>query len=285
MQGTGEPLLNKNIPEAFHEAARQKLPVSLTTNGVLLDKPLAREILPQTFSVLFSNVVPDKERYVHMHDCPENHYDKVVDHVRQAVELRTELNLKVALRASLYLDAYTIDNLPQYLTTLKEFGIDYVMVSEPLWTSGSFDGVRPTSQETMRNKTSHIDELLREAHELRDDDFQFNFKLLVQDAPLAGMSPDDWEPGRCDGVKFYTIVASDGEVYPCWRYWGNREFSYGSLHRDNLRSILEGGKAQEVYRHLNATPPESDECQVCALTTINCILNQLKAPTPWINFM
>jgi len=285
IQGTGEPLLHREIPDAFREAGACNLPVYLTTNGVLLDASLARDILPYTRVVRFSNVEPDKERYAYMHNCPAAHFDNVMANIENVVSLRKQSDLQVALIASLYLEEGTLDRMVPYLKTLKAIGIDYVMVSEAIWTSGAFDATRNTGLHSLQEKKQHIEELLKEAESLRDETFSFNCKLGVLDAALTGHSSQSWKPYSCDGIKFYTTICSDGEVYPCWRFWGVKQYSYGNLQKQSLASILQGQKAQEVYTHVSTVPPHSDECLVCGFVPLNSILNQLKAENDWKNFL
>jgi|GEM_PF-1806989 len=288
IQGTGEPLLHRGIVDAFHEIGRQNLPVYLTTNGVLLDKKMAREILPHATLVRFSNFEPEKKRYTYMHDCPTpTHYDEVVENIENAVMLRNELNLDVALTSTLYIDESNFERVPQYIKQLKSMGLDYVIVGEASWTSQTFIRERrPSTEITLKEKKILVEEISQACYKMCDNNFQVNFTpRIMPKKVMKGFLSDDWKKNSCQGIKFTASIASDGEVYPCWRFWGNKKYSYGNLYKCDLRTILQGQKTIDVFNYINTTPPEFDECEVCSIMELNNILGMLKNPTVWHNFL
>lgn len=288
IQGTGEPLLHPGVPAAFAEAQRQGVYMSVTTNGVLLDRNLAEEILPKAFAVRLSNVIPEKAPYTYIHDCPESHFDKLMQNIQDAVKIRKDKNLKTGIWGTLYLDGDTFEKLFIYVKTLKSLGVDYITLSEAKWTSDTFVKEKlPMSKDTMKGKKKLLEELVKQAYELCDDDFKINTRFSIDSMlyPSTVPTPEDFVPYQCEGVKFFATVNSDGEVLPCWRFWGNKEYSYGNMHNSDLKTILQSPKAEAAFKYLNTIPPEHDECYVCGHGVLNEALNKLKNLTPWHNFM
>jgi radical SAM protein with 4Fe4S-binding SPASM domain len=287
LQGTGEPLLHPGVPAAFAEAQRRNLYMSITTNGVLLDKDLAEDILPKAFAVRLSNVIPEKEPYTYIHDCPESHFDKLMQNIQDAVKIRRDKNLKTGIWGTLYLDENNFEKIVLYVKTLKELGMDYLALSEAKWTSDTFiKESLPLSDETLKDKKAHLEEIIKQCYDFCDDDFKIKTRFSIDNMLYPNFrTPEEYIPNSCGGAKFFNSIDSDGNVYPCWRFWGNTDFSYGNLNNAGLNAILRSQKADDVFKYLNTVPPKSDECFVCGHGVLNEALNKLKNVTPWHNFM
>lgn len=109
---------------------------------------------------------------------------------------------------------------------------------------------------------------------------------INDDTYVVGIGKECWGNNCCPGVKFYTIISSDGEVYPCWRMWGKRDYSYGSLYKKRFEEIWKGERRREVEEFVNSAPPSGDECAICNLVKVNEILNKWQnATTNWKEFL
>lgn len=285
LQGTGEPLLHRGIGKAIKAGAERKLPIWLTTNGVLLERDLAEEIVPHLFVIKFSNVDSDPSRYCYQHDCPASHFDRLKENIQHAVAIREKGNLNCSLMASLYVTDDNYQELYQVVSDLKSWGLDYVIIGDILWTSQGFEGEKElASQKLLAEKTEELQSELQKVEQLNDDDFRVSSRLSAIFKTTMGFNAEEWIPGYCEGIKFYPIICSDGEVYPCWRFWGDKEFSYGNLHQTSLKDVLTGDRAKELIAYVNSTPPMKDECTVCTHVRLNERLYGIKNATEWMNF-
>src|SRR3989338_8725233 len=86
--GEGEPLMHKNINWFVRHANGLGIDVSITTNGSLLDKDKADEILPYLTWLRFSINAGTPETYSKVHKVSEREFNKVLDNLRYAVELK-----------------------------------------------------------------------------------------------------------------------------------------------------------------------------------------------------
>ena len=280
VQGAGEPLMHKSLPEAIEAGAKKKLSIALNTNGVLLDKPLQKRILEHLFFIRFSVLDNDPKRYAYWHGCSEKQWGNLIDNIKNAVMLRDKLGLQLALLGTVYIHEDSFQNAYVILKFFKELGIDYIIIQEATYTEFSPAGKRDYVSKAY-SKTE-IGEMKAKLLTLQDDNFHLKVQFPFNDGILcSGMNKESWKNNYCQGIKFHSLISSDGEVYPCWRAWGNKKLSYGSLYKQNFEDIWRGEKRREIETFLNGTPPKGDECSVCCIQKLNEILFQCQNATKW----
>ena len=281
VQGTGEPLLHKALPQAIEAGARKNLSIALNTNGVLLNKTLQERILGHLFSLRFSVLESDPARYAHWHGCSEKQWGDLIGNIKNAVRLRARLGLRVALLGTVYIHDDGLERAYDILKFLKELGLDYIVVQEATYTEFSPAGKRNYASQAY--SPAAIEELKAKLLTLADEDFHLKIQFPFRDDPLCGggTNKESWKNNYCQGMKFHTLISSDGGVYPCWRVWGNKAFSYGSLCEQSFEEIWKGEKRREIEAFLNVTAPGGDECTVCCISKLNEILFKFKNATGW----
>jgi GTP 3',8-cyclase len=281
-QGTGEPLLHRNTPDAIAAAARHGLAVGLTTNGVLMNRRLQELILPHLHYLKLSALEMNPARYAFQHGCNKKQHDMLIRNIADLVAFRRDRQLAFGLTSSFYITGENYAEAYQVVDFLKKLGIDYVYVSEASFVStspqaGSFTSLNLGSDE--------IRKICDRLYSLADKDFSVGVALVSQDSMPFGPNHATWKPGYCQGIKFVTIVSSDGEVYPCYRLWGKKEFSYGSLYEQTFGEIWKSEKRRSIQDYISRTPPRSDECIVCGCIRHNIIHDRLNQATPWRHFL
>lgn len=285
VQGTGEPLMHKGLSAAVAVGAELGLAVGLTTNGVLLDAKLQQRLLTHLHYVRFSVIDNNPARYAYLHGCSERQWHALMDNIRHAAALRASAGLPLALWGTVYLYQDNFDDTEAIVRTCKDAGLDYIVVQEATYTELSPAGKEQYASASISDE--RIQDMKRRVMALSDDDFLVRVRFPINDGSyMVGMNRSCWCDSYCQGIKFYSLISSDGEVYPCWRFWGNKAFSYGNIRRDSLDAILRGPKRKEVEQHLFATPPTGDECEVCNITKLNEILYKTAHPTSrWREFL
>ncbi|RJR35538.1 MAG: radical SAM protein [Deltaproteobacteria bacterium] len=283
-QGTGEPLVHQALPKAIEEGAKHQLTIGLTTNGVLLRNSLQERILDKLFYIRFSVIENDPRRYAYLHGCSENDCRDLINNINNIVSLRHNHNLELGLFASIYLYKDNFHQAHNIVKFFKEIGIDYILVQEATYTEFS-----PSGKEEFTSagySDDEIEEMKQKVFALCDEDFHVKIRFpSVDDSKCIGMTKDSWQNDFCQGTKFYTLLSADGSIYPCWRFWGRNEYSYGSLYENNFAEIWKSERRKKIDTYLNNTPPLGDECIVCNVVKINNILEQYKNASKWKEFL
>lgn len=284
VQGTGEPLLHRGLPDAIQAGAERGLAITLTTNGVLLRPPLQERILPHLTFLKVSVLESDPAHYTHLHGCSEGQWHQLMENLRHAVALRKARHLDLALLGTVYLDRENFHRAADIIRTFKTLGLDYLVVQEATYTEYSPSGPEPYGSSYF--KPEEIAAMKAEVLALQDEDFRVKVRYPVDDEDLnIGMNAQRWRNGRCQGMCFHALVASDGAVYPCWRAWGDPALSHGNLRDASFETIWRGARRRQVEAHLNGTPPEGDACSVCNIIKLNEILARYSEPSRWKDFL
>ena len=97
IQGTGEPLLNKGLPDAIVAGKKAGMDICLVTNGALLNKKILEKIEPCLSFMRVSALAHNAKFYAKLHGCPESHFDKVVNALKEAVKIRDKNNLDIVI--------------------------------------------------------------------------------------------------------------------------------------------------------------------------------------------
>jgi len=285
VQGSGEPLIHKALPKAIEVGAKRQLSIGLVTNGVLLKKSLQERILEHLFFIRFSVVENDPKRYAYLHGCSEKQWENLIDNIKSVVMLRDKHDLQLGLYATVYIYKDNFRDAHDIVKYYKELGIDYIVVQEATYTEFSPSGKEEYASAGFSEK--EIEEMKSRILTLGDNDFCVKIRFPINDDTyFVGMSKECWRKYYCQGIKFYTIISSDALVYPCWRFWGKNEYSYGSLYEKSFEEIWKGEGRRKIDKFVNNTPPNGDECSVCNITKLNEILYKyLNESTKWRDFL
>lgn len=285
VQGTGEPLMHKAMAQAIEEGAKTDLSIALTTNGVLFNKSIQDRILQHLFYVKFSVLDIDTKRYAYLHGCSEKQLDLLIENVKYAVALREKNALNVGLWATVYIDNIELKNVYDVVKFYKEIGLDYIVVQEATYTELSPSG--KAEYNSSKYSDEEIEEFKTKLLTLRDEDFEIKIRVPINDNNyFVGLDTDSWQKNYCQGINFYTLISGDGEIYPCWRMWEQKEYSYGSLYKNTFEEIWKSDRRKEIDKYVNSMSPTSDECKVCNIGKLNSILSKLSNDNnKWKNFL
>ena len=285
-QGAGEPLSHKALPDAIELGGKHNLSISLTTNGTLLSRSVQERILPYLSYIKLSALESNPERYAYYHGCSEKQWHMLVDNIKTAVSLREKHDLQILYLATVYLAKENFHEAHAIVKFCKELGIDYVSIQEAVYNEYSYSG--PLELASNLFSETEVSEMKDKVLTLKDDNFFIKIRFPLNDGSFTnGRFKDCWIDNWCQGVKFNTLVNADGEVYPCFRYWGMKEFSYGNICEKSFEEIWKGEKKVKIIEYTNTTPPKGDECSTCNVTKINEILSRLQntADNKWKDFL
>jgi len=272
LQGTGEPLMNPQLPA---EVAKCTIPMGLVTNGVLFTRIKQDVMMSNLTYVKFSVLDSDAKRYAYVHGCSEKEWGMLIRNIDRAIDLRAKDGLDTALMATVYLDETNFWDAYNIVSFFKNLGLDYIVVQEATFSSMSPAGKADyASSKISQLKIADMKSAIRT---LNDSDFQCNVRFPLNNSRFCvGIDATTWKKEYCQGIKFSTLIGSDGEVYPCWRMWGKKEFSYGSIYQQSFLDIWTGTTRKKVEDYILKTPPTGigtdSECNHCNITKLNDIL-------------
>ena len=93
----GESTCSPHLYEAIIHGKKNGLDMALGTNGFLLQEERLEEILPALTYLRFNISAGEVKRYAEIHGCPESHYHKVLQIIRECVRIKRTRRLEVTL--------------------------------------------------------------------------------------------------------------------------------------------------------------------------------------------
>ena len=269
IQGTGEPTLNKSLADAIAAGGKTDEKMSLTTNGVAFDKMKQEKSLDSLVFTKFSVIDNDPKRYAETHVCSESQFHKLVKNIEHATNYRSKNNLDVSLWGSIYVDDDNFYDVYDIAKFSKSIGLEFISISSAFYTEYTPNGPKVLVSDKV--SAEEVDEMKERVMSLQDN----QFKIRMQFPIFKHLGDKRWDKDYCQAIKLISAVSGDGEVYPCWRFWGKKEYSYGSLYEQSFEEIWRGEKRKKVNEYLFNTPPKGDACEVCKCVTANKNIDKL----------
>ena len=270
--GEGEPLLNKNMPDIANAIKAYGVDVAMSTNGVLLNKEIAKECLHSFTWIRFSIASMEETSYNLIQQGKDGDFDKVKENLVETVELKKEKKLNTTLGVQCLLLPDNVSQLPNMAKELRKIGVDYLTI-------------KPYSQHLHSENTFEVDyqimlELEKDIKKFETADFAIYFR-----ANAMKKMHHRKEYQKCYGLPFMTHIDAKGNVWPCVAHIGTEELCYGNIYEQTFEEIWEGKKRQEVIEKLNGLEINKVCREACRLDEINKYLNELKYPGAHVNFI
>jgi cyclic pyranopterin phosphate synthase len=255
--GEGEPLLHRDIGELICFAKECGIDVSVTTNGVLINKRISKESLEALSWIRVSFNAATRENYARVHGTQASDFDRVLENLKQLVSMKRRHQLSCTIGVQLLMIPENYRETEQLANVLKDIGVDK-----------DFDYGQMLSFQEALNKLSASD-----------------FKILFRDHTMTKLTEKERGYECCLGLPFWAYISSDGGVWACSAFLGKEEFLYGNLYDQTFRQIWEGPKRKKVLEMVEHELDVSQCREVCRLDEINRYLWELKHPHPHVNFI
>ena len=138
LMGGGEPLFRKDCPELVAGLGRRGLRINdVTTNAVLLTEPVVRALFATGCDeICISLNAADPASYATMMQTTPKNFDRVVENVRRAVDIKRETGARCAIRVQFLVYRDNYQQLPEMYRVFRETGAD------AFWLNGLYP-VRP----------------------------------------------------------------------------------------------------------------------------------------------
>jgi len=272
--GEGEPLLHRDIGNIVRHTRSAGIDAAITTNGVLLTKPLCEEILDCTSWIKISLNAGTPESYARIHRTRESDFEKVLANLEQAVLTRQALGSRCTIGAQLLLLPENAAEVELLATTVRDIGLDYLVV-------------KPYSQHLHSKTDTYRDLDYRQFFTLRDRLSSLEtdrFKLIFREETMRKLSLSSRGYGRCLALPFWSYIDAGGSVWGCSAHLGDERFEYGNINQETFAQIWQGERRQNNLAYMATLDPE--ECRTnCRMDEVNRYLWELSHPGLHVNFI
>ena len=254
--GEGEPLLHEDIRDIINHTKRNNIDVSLTTNGVLLSENMWRYIGDSLSWIKVSIDAFNPMTYAKLHGTKESDIEKVFKNLEYAVKFRERYDWECTIGTQSILFPENIEEMVPLANKLKEIGVDYFVI-------------KPFTGHQYRKGYNTVD--YPELDDMfKDDDF------VIFRADTFNELDDERSYTKCNALPFWSYIDSNGDVYSCSNFLGNKDYVYGNIYKSKLKDIW---KNESVKIDIS-------KCRkICRMDKINQYLWELKHPPKHVNFI
>jgi MoaA/NifB/PqqE/SkfB family radical SAM enzyme len=273
--GEGEPLLHPDIDKLITRTRRRGIDVGMFTNGQLLKKEVAEEILPSLTFVRFSFNGGTDENYSKIHRVKPAVFDTVVANVERTADFKKKNNLTLDIGIQYVLLPENIDFLINAVRTMKKAGVDYFVIKPFVKQS--------CRQSYIMEKSlglNEIDKIFNEAENLSTKEF----RVVARREAFQKYGEKNYI--HCYGTSFISVLNSAGNIGSCLPYWDKDEFIYGNIYENSFREIWLGERRKQIKYYIENGLHTINCPPNCRANLINEFLWELKNPTvKHVNFI
>jgi len=266
--GEGEPLLHPDIDRFVVHAKEKNIDVGMFTNGQLLKRELAEKILPSLTFMRFSFSGGSEENYARIHGVAAGTFEKVIQNIKAAVQIKEALKLDLDIGAQYVLLPENLPFLLEAVAQLKDAGVDYFAIKPFVQQSAS-----QNYQMKEQLSLEVIGTILDKAEAFSDG----HFNVIARRESFAEYGKRGYR--HCYGTSFISVLNSAGDISSCLPYWEQDEFVYGNIYKNSFREIWHGEKRKKIKSYLENRLDTGSCPPNCRPHAINEYLYELKNPS------
>jgi len=274
--GEGEPLVNPDVYEAVKVATDNGIDIGMATNGELLDKDQALEMLKRLTYMRFNVSAGTDKGYKKIHQVKKTVFSKVIENIRLCCELKRKHNLKVTIGLQMVLMPYAIDEVIPLSRLGRDLGVDYLVIKHCSDTPDRALGI----DHSVYIKNTNI---FKQAEELSSE----NYSVIVKWSKLTNEGKKSYD--KCQAVPYFMMrVTGDGKLFPCAQFFDYRadEFVIADLTKERFKDVMYGERYKEVSTRISNLNVHKECMTNCKENSINEFLWKVTNQKPeHINFV
>jgi MoaA/NifB/PqqE/SkfB family radical SAM enzyme len=235
----GESTVVPWFDETIEYGGRLGIQIGMSSNGVRLTKKVLDRILPHLTYLRFNFSGGDRKRYSEIMGLQQRDYDRVVQNVKDAMEIKRRDNLPVNINMQMVLLPQDADQIIPLAKLAKQIRPDYLIFKH---TADSRDGDLGVDY----HKYNALFPVFEEAEAMSDD----TFRVAVKWSRIADEGKRDYK--RCYGPPFIIQMSGNGLIAPCGQLFNERykKFHIGNICTERFRDIYQSDRYWEVLRYL-----------------------------------
>jgi MoaA/NifB/PqqE/SkfB family radical SAM enzyme len=235
--------------------------IALGTNGYLLNDKILERILPCLSYIRFNISGADDESYTRIMGAPKDAYQRVINNIATAMEIKQRLGLQVSIGMQMVLlPRYEREVIP--LTVLARLlGVDYLVIKHCSDDEHGTLGVDYA-------KYGELEATLRQAETYSTSKTQ----IIVKWSKINEGNKRTYE--RCYGPPFILQISGTGLVAPCGMLFGEKYRTYhiGNICTKRLAEIIKGKKYRQVMDKIRS--PQFNAKTMCGCLCLQHCVNK-----------
>jgi len=248
----GEVTLHHDLVDAIRHGTELGMRMNLTSNGVLMDKPRARQWVEAGLrAASFSLDGVRRKTHDGIRGVP-GAYKRTLRAIRVVVRENERLGGKLRVRVNTVMSAKNMDELPALLELVGAMGVVDVM---PMPIDGK-RAIRPTVKQIARFNAEiapRVAEIRRRYHMPIDAGRLYPFGRTAAELDLATQGRygfGHYDQHRCYAPYYHAFISHTGEVFACCMT-RDRMRPLGNVREQTLSDIFLGSAYQAFRQGMN----------------------------------
>lgn len=231
----GESTCSPHLYDAILRGKTNGLDIALGTNGYLLEDDRLEEILPALTYLRFNISAAAPERYAEIHGCKTSCFNKVINTVKNCIDLKKKNNLNVTLGLQMVLLPGFKNQIIPLAKLGKELGVDYFVIKHCSDDENHTLGID-------YSKYFGLIRLLKKAESYSESNY------LVKAKWSKILSRGKRKYSRCYGPAFIMQFSGSGLVAPCGMLFNRKYKKYhiGNIADTSFKKIWQSERYWEV---------------------------------------
>jgi len=235
----GESTISPVFVDAVRHGHSLGLSMACGTNGFVLNRRKLEEILPHLTYLRINISAGERARYAEIMGVKESFYDRVIENIRDMVDIKRRNNLPVTIGLQMVLMPEYQDQIMPLARLGKELRPDYLVIKH---CSDNEDGDLGVDYSAY----AALYDTLHEAEALSDDDY----KVAVKWSKIGAGDKRSYQ--RCYGAPFMLQISGSGLIAPCGMLFNERykKFHVGNICDTRFRDIWASDQYWDVMNYL-----------------------------------
>lgn len=269
--GSGEPFVNRELPEFIEYTTKKGIETAVITHGGLLTRDRAKVVAANMTWIRISLNAGTAETRKNIHKVDD--FEQVLSNLAGLAEEKQIQKSKIHIGAGIAICPENWQEVYEGTKRVRETGIDYFQIKPVIWHPMSKD--KQYEEEFFRNAMP----IIRKCKELETD----KFKVFIKDDQFNGVLSPDYERStykKCYAT-FFPVIEANKKVYYCSQTRGLPEFCLGDLGENTFKEIWESEQRRKVIENIDIS-----KCQpICRCHQINKTLWAIRHPQNAPNFV
>ena len=257
----GESSISSAFIPTIVRGSENGLSMAVGTNAFVLTRPKLEQILEHLTYLRINISAGERDRFGEIMGTKPEAFDRVVQNIRDMVEIKRQKNLKVTIGMQMVLMPQYGDQILPLARLGKELRPDYLVIKH---CSDNEDGDLGVNYDGYRE----LYDQLHEAEALSDDGYQVSVKWSKIDAGRERSYQ------RCYGAPFMLQMSGSGLVAPCGALFNERyrKFHIGNICERRFKDIWASDEYWEVMNYLAS--PKFNAQEMCATLCLQHNVNE-----------
>jgi len=231
------------------------------TNAFVFNRRKLEEVLPHLTYIRVNFSAGTKERYAEIMGVKPEWYDRVVQNIRDMVDIKRRDKLPVTIGMQMVLMPQDGDQILPFARLGQELHPDYAIIKHCSDNEQGGLGVD-------YNGYACLYDLLREAESLSDNEY----KVVVKWSKIETKGTRSYQ--RCYGPPFLLQMSGSGLLAPCGMLFNERykKFHIGNIVEERFKAIWQSDRYWEVMNYLAS--PRFNAQQMCGTLCLQHKVNE-----------